>query len=61
MGRHRRVLGVWTGTAVCTALAWVVAQRWPDQWPAAVAVLTFLIVTLAALAFTMAGTPPSQS
>lgn len=54
------MLGVWTLAAIGTALAWVVATRWPDQWPAAVAVLVFLVVVLAAIAFSMAGWTPSE-
>jgi peptidoglycan/LPS O-acetylase OafA/YrhL len=60
MDRHRRVLGVWSGAALCTALAWIVATSWPDQWPAAVAVLVFFVAVIAAIAVSVAGTTPSQ-
>lgn len=58
MDRHRRLLWVWTGAACATVAAWFVATHWSGRWPAAVAVLIFLVGAFSALALSLAGSRP---
>lgn len=59
MGRHRRLLWVWSAAAATTALAWVVAEHWSGRWPAILGVVLFLVAVITALAVTLRGAPVS--
>jgi hypothetical protein len=45
---------LWLFAAVCSVLAWIVGPHWAGEWPAAVAVLLFLIPMTLALIGTLA-------
>lgn len=49
---------MWTGAACATVVAWFVATHWSGRWPAAVAVLIFLVGAFSALALSLAGSRP---
>ncbi len=52
--RSYRLAHVWLFAAVCSAVAWIVGLQWAGQWPAAVAMVVFLLPVGFALMITFA-------